>query len=235
MGSIKQAVVLVAGKGVRMLHLTENLPKALIEINNKPFITYLLRNLKDAGYEKIYFIVGYKKELLEEFFEKNDFGMEIITVFQKEQLGTGHAVSVVEHMIEGNFVLVVGDDLFSAKDLGSINFDDDYNYIYGLKHDDPKKFGVLVSDNGFLVEIEEKPEHPKTNLINSGLYKFTPEIFDALKEIEKSPRGEYELTSAIDILAKKRKVKVRVLEDYWIDLGRFEDIPRVEASIKEKF
>lgn len=232
---MKQAVVLAAGKGVRMLHLTEKLPKALIEINNKPFITYLLKNLKDAGYEKIYFIVGYKKELLEEFFEKNDFGMKIVTVFQKEQLGTGNAVSVVEPFIKDNFVLIVGDDLFSANDLGSINFDDDYNYIYGLEHDNPKKFGVLVSDNDFLIEIEEKPENPKSNMINSGLYKFTPEIFVALKEIEKSPRGEYELTSAIDILAKKKKVKVKVLEDYWIDFGRFEDIPRVKAFIKENF
>ncbi|MFH1770920.1 MAG: sugar phosphate nucleotidyltransferase [archaeon] len=232
---MRQAVILAAGKGVRMLHLTKDIPKTLIDINGKPFISYLLENLKQAGYEKVYFIVGYKKEKQEKFFENNDFGMKIKLIHQKEQLGTGHAVSIVEPFVEGNFVLVVGDDLFSANDLGNINFYDDYNYIYGLKHNDPKKFGVLVSDNDFLVEIEEKPKNPKTNLINSGLYKFTPEIFEALKEIEKSPRGEYELTSAIDILAKKKKVKVKILKDYWIDFGRFEDVPKVEKFIKENF
>ena len=67
------------------------------------------------------------------------------------------------------------------------------------------------------------------------MYKFTQEIFEVLKKIEKSERGEYELTSAIDILAKKKKFKVIPLEDYWVDLGKYEDVPKVEEFLKKTF
>lgn len=232
---MRQVVILAAGKGLRMLPLTKDIPKPLIEINGKPFIYYILKNLKEAEFEKVFLIVGYKQELLEEYFSKNDFGMEIELVSQIEQLGTGDAVKVLQNKIKEDFVVLMGDNLYSMNDLKAVKFNDKYSYAYGWRHPHPEKFGVLILENGFLSRIEEKPENPKSDLINSGMYKFTVEIFDALDKIEKSPRGEYELTSAISLLATKKKVKVKMLNDYWVDFGRFEDVPKVESFVKENF
>lgn len=229
---MRQAVVLAAGKGIRMLPLTKYVPKPLVPINGKPFLSYLLSHLEGAGYEKVFILVGHKKDRVEEFFEKNNFSFKTKFIHQEERLGTGHAVGLARDYVEGNFVVLMGDNLYSKRDISSVNFEDDYNYIFALEHEQPQHFGVLNVEKDFLIEIEEKPSNPKSNLINAGFYKFTPEIFEALDKIEKSERGEYELTSAIQLLAEEQKVKVEKLKDYFVDLGKYEDIPKVQEFIK---
>jgi len=229
----KQAVILAAGKGVRMLHLTKDTPKPLIKIQGKPYLAYLLNHLKDCGFKKVILVVHYLKEKIQEFVDESNYPFEIELVDQEKALGTGHAVLVTKNHISGNFVVINGDNLFSRDDLLNVDFDDDYNYVFGQEHPDPKHYGVLKVKGDFLVELEEKPEHPSSNLINVGLYKFTPEIFDVLEKIESSPRGEYELTSAIDILAKQGKFKVKILKSYCVHLGKLEDVEEVEEFIQK--
>ena len=94
------------------------------------------------------------------------------------------------------------------------------------EHEQLKKNIVNIVKN-----YKQKPEEFIGNLINTGLYKFTPEIFEALEKIELSPRGEYELTDAITILAKQKKVKITKVHDYWLDMGSIADIPKVEAFL----
>ncbi|MFC2136148.1 sugar phosphate nucleotidyltransferase [Bacteroidota bacterium] len=231
---MKQAVVLAAGKGERMLPLTEGLPKPLIKINDKPFITYLLDNLEKAGYEKVFLVVEYLKDKMKEYFANHSYSFDFQFIDQGEPMGTGHAVLVAKDYVEGEFAVINGDDIYPLNDLKNIPFGDNYNYIYAFKHENPKNFGVIVYEGEFLVDLEEKPENPKSNLVNSGLYKFTPEIFDALSKIHKSKRGEYELTSAIYLLAKEKRVKVKEVE-FWQPFGKLEDIPIVEKLVKEKF
>lgn len=231
----KIAVILAAGKGMRMMPLTKYMPKPLVKINGKPFLIYLLKNLEKARYDNVYIVVGHKKKEVEEFFKKKSFKFKISFIHQTKRLGTGHAVKLLSRHIKEDFVLLMGDNLYSLNSLKTVSFNDGYNHIYALKHKTPEKFGVLVMNKEFLVGIEEKPVKPKTDLINTGMYKFTPEVFKVLKTIKKSERGEYELTSAIDILAKQKKVKVKKLEDYWIDLGKYEDILRVEAEVRKHF
>lgn len=231
---MKQAVVLAAGKGIRMTPLTENKPKPLIEINGKPFITYLLGNLDKAGYEKVFLVVEYLKEQIKAYFKNHDYGFELIFIDQGDYLGTGHAVKMAEGYVKGEFAVIMGDDVYSFNDLNNIPFGDNYNYIYAFKHDEPSRFGVIIYEGEYLVDLEEKPENPKSDLINCGLYKFTPEIFDALSKIDKSERGEYELTSAVILLSKERKIKIKQVE-FWQPLGINEDIPKVEECIKRNF
>ena len=132
-----------------------------------------------------------------------------------------------------NFLVVFGDNLYSVKDLKAFNIDDDYNYIGGFFHKNPEKYGVLISDKGFLKKIIEKPKKYVGNLINTGLYKFTPEVFDKLSKIRKSPRGEYELTDVVTLLAKEKKVKVKELQDYWLDFGNPADVMRISRFLKK--
>ncbi len=230
---ISKAVIMAAGKGTRMLPLTENIPKVLIEINNKPFLYYVIENLKKAGFEEFGIISGYFKEKIKEFIKENNFNAVIIE--QKKQLGTGHAVmQAKEFCRDKDFIVLGGDNLFSVQDLEAVNSQDEFCYVVGKKVEDPSKYGVLKTKDGRLIEIIEKPKEFVGDLINTGLYKFTKDIWNALDQIELSERGEYELTDAVSILAKKRKVKVLKLKDYWLDLGCKEDIPKVENFLKTK-
>ena len=99
--------------------------------------------------------------------------------------------------------------------------------------DDPSKYGVFLVVGETLTKIIEKPKEFVGNMTNIGLYKFTPDIWKALDHIQLSPRGEYELTDAISLLAQHEKVKVLRLKNYWLDLGCKEDIPKVEEFIKK--
>ncbi|MBD3355351.1 NTP transferase domain-containing protein [Candidatus Woesearchaeota archaeon] len=228
-----KAVIMAAGKGTRMLPLTKTTPKVLIKINNKPFLHYVIENLKKAGFTEFGIIAGYLKEQIYDFIDKNNINAKIIE--QTEQKGTGHAVMRAKSFCKDeDFIVLGGDNLFSVKDLKAINKEDDFCYAVGKEmQKDLSKYGVFVIENDILKKIEEKPEIPPSNIINIGLYKFTSDIWEALDQIKLSPREEYELTDAITILAKKGKVKVLKLKDYWLDLGCKEDIPKVEAFLKK--
>lgn len=227
-----KAIILAAGKGVRMLPLTEDTHKVLIEINGKPFLYYLLTNLKEAGYNDFAIIVGYKKEMFPAFLEKYNFKAELIE--QKEQLGTGHAVMQAREFCgDEEFVALNGDSLFSVEDLAALNKQDNFNYIIGKQmKGDVSKYGVLVTEGDKLVKLVEKPKEFVGNVVNIGLYKFTSGIWKALDNIKLSERGEYELVDAVTTLAREGRVKASKLKDYWLDLGCKEDIPKIAEFLK---
>lgn len=240
-GAIKKVLISAAGRGTRMLDLSKDKPKHLIETNGKPFLYYLLKNLKEAGFEENIMVVGYKKEFMEEFLKKysNDFNIKLVNQFEilgENRYGTACPLECVRDLLAGeSFLSVYGDNLYSVEDLRRLNIDDNYSYVAGLPHKHPENYGVLAVDGkGFLKEIVEKPALPVGNLINTGLYKFIPEVFDYLDQIEISPRGEYELTDVINLLAKQGKVKALDLQGIWLDFGKPEDIKRVEDYLNDK-
>jgi len=236
---IKKIVIAAAGKGTRMLHLTKNKSKHLIKVQKKPFLSYLLDNLLKAGYQEIILVIGYKGEKIKEFLKEYNFQNCKITVInqfdilEKNEYGTLCPLKCVKDIIKENFLMVCGDNLYSAKDLRSFNIDDKYNYVAGFSHEHPEKYGVLISDDGFLKEIIEKPKKHVGNLINTGLYKFTPEVFDKISMINLSSRGEYELTDAITLLAREKKVKIKKIQDYWFDFGNPSDILKISKFLKD--
>lgn len=256
-------VISAAGKGTRMLHLTKNKPKHLIKIKGKPFLYYLLKNIKKAGFFDIILVVGYKAEKFKEFLEsgwyrdlfgkvtvieqKNNYqvykfskpGYSVILVNQYEILGTkkyGTAcplMCVKEALGKENFVSVCGDNLYSPLDLKAIKINDSFNYVASFVRNRPEKYGVLVTENSYLKKIVEKPKKFIGNLTNTGLYKFTPEIHKILGKIRKSPRGEYELTDALSLLAKRKKIKVLSIKDYFFDFGNPADIIRLSKFLSK--
>lgn len=211
-----------------MLHLTNNKPKHLIKVKGKPFLSYLLDNLVEAGYNDIIIVAGYRGEKVKKFLENSNYPARVVNQFDllgKNKYGTLCPLECVGHLIgKEDFLLVYGDNIYSSRDMAEFNIEDDYNYVAGFEHPNPRKYGVLVSNNGFLKEIIEKPKKPMGNLINSGLYKFTPEIFEKISSVSPSARKEYELTDAISLLANEEKVKIKKLEDYWLDFGNPADI-----------
>jgi dTDP-glucose pyrophosphorylase len=227
-----KVVILAAGKGTRMLPLTKEVPKVLIEVNGKPFLYYVLKNLQEAGFNEFVLVVGYMKEKISAFLD--EFGFKAKLVEQKEQLGTGDALLSAKGFC-GNedFIMLGGDNLWDVDDFKKFNVKDKLNYISGVEVDElDSKYGVLVSDNGMLNEIKEKPLDYHGNLINAGLYKFTSDIWTALDKVKVSVRGEVELTDAINLLAKDKKVKILEAK-WWIDLGSKEDIKGVQEFLED--
>lgn len=229
-----KCLVLAAGEGVRMKPLTNNIPKPLIKVNGNCFIHYLMKNISSAGIKEIGLVVHYKKEKMIKWAKNSEFNIEIIS--QKECLGTGDAVRSAEKWLGNeNFIVLMGDNLYSFRDISNICKNDSFCYVGGIAHKNPELFGVLVNNGGSLERIVEKPKDRLGNLINTGLYKFTPKIFGALKKIKKSDSGEYYLTDAVSLLCKEQLVKVKILEDYWINFGTIKDIPVVEKFVRKTF
>jgi dTDP-glucose pyrophosphorylase len=226
-----KVVILAAGKGTRMMPLTEDIPKVLVEVNGKPFLWYVLNHLRLAGFHDFILIGGYKIEKLREFVVNN--GINAIVVEQNEQKGTAHALMQVRKFL-GNeqFIVLYGDSLFSARDFSLLQERHFGSCIVGKEVEDPSRYGVLFTQGNKLVKIVEKPAAFVGNLVNVGIYKFTPEIWTALNKIEVSPRGELELTDAVTRLALHGNVQVLTLQDYWLDFGTKEDVKRAGDFLK---
>jgi len=228
-----KVVIMAAGKGTRMLPLTKTIPKVLVEVNGKPFLYYVLKSLQKAGYKEFGLIVGYKKEKIESFLKEYKFKAKLID--QPQQLGTGHAVLQAREWVgKDDFIVCSGDNLYDINDLKKVKKKDPFHYLLGLEVDEWQKYGVLIAEDGFLKEIQEKPPKFVGSLINIALYKLKPEIFPILEKLRPSPRGEIELTDALNILAKENKVKV-VEGELWVDLGCKDDLLRVGHFLEDNW
>jgi len=244
---VKKVVIAAAGQGTRMLHLSEDKSKHLISVKNRPFLAYLLDNLVSAGYTDIILVVGFKKDLMEDFKDdylrqsaSPDLKIEIVDQCsilgpKEKEYGTACPIKCVKDIIgDEEFIYVFGDNLFSAGDLRSMDANDGFCYIAGVKQEHPEKYGVLIKDDGdFLEKIIEKPEEFVGSLVNAGLYKFTSEVFDKISQIKKSPRGEYEITDVVSLLANEKRVKVKTLKDYWYDFGNPDDIEKLAKFLED--
>jgi bifunctional UDP-N-acetylglucosamine pyrophosphorylase/glucosamine-1-phosphate N-acetyltransferase len=241
---IKKVVVSAAGQGTRMLELSKNKSKHLISVQDRPFLAYLLDNILKAGYREIILVVGYREDMIKEFiksykFDGITFDVKIINQFdvlgpKEKEYGTACPIKCVKDLVGNeNFISLVGDNFYTVDDLKLMNIDDQFCYIAGRKEEHPEKFGVLIEDgDDFLEKIIEKPKEFVGSLVNTSLYKFTPEILEKVFEIEKSPRGEYEITDAISLLAKEKKVKIKKINDFWMDFGRPEDVEKFSKYVE---
>jgi tRNA threonylcarbamoyl adenosine modification protein (Sua5/YciO/YrdC/YwlC family) len=244
---IKKVVIAAAGEGTRMLHLTTNKSKHLIEVKKRPFLAYLLDNIFLAGYRELFLVVGYKEELIEEFIKKyvpplkslrpNQYKIKIVSQYEmlgpKDKIyGTACPLMCVKDIMKkSKFIYLCGDNLYSIRDLKEMDLNSKFSYVAGVYQKNPSKYGVLVEKEGLLDKIIEKPKEYFGNFCNSGLYKFNPEVFDKLDKIKKSPRGEYEITDAINLLAKDKKIKIYKLKDFYLDFGNPADIIKVSYFV----
>jgi len=245
---IKKVVVAAAGEGTRMLHLTTNKSKHLIKVRKRPFLAYLLDNLFLAGYRDLVLVVGYKEELIGEFLEKykpplkslkaNQYGIKMVSQYEilgpKSKIyGTACPLMCVKDIIgKSPFVYLCGDNLYSVRDLKEMDLNGKYSYVAAIYRKNPEKYGVLLEEKGLLKKVVEKPKEYIGNLTNTGLYKFNASVFDKIDKIQKSSRGEYEITDALNLLAKDKKMKVKRIKDFWLDFGNPADIIKLSYFLK---
>jgi UDP-N-acetylglucosamine diphosphorylase / glucose-1-phosphate thymidylyltransferase / UDP-N-acetylgalactosamine diphosphorylase / glucosamine-1-phosphate N-acetyltransferase / galactosamine-1-phosphate N-acetyltransferase len=225
-----KAVILAAGEGVRMRPLTEATPKPMIKVLGKPLLERFLEVLPD-DIDEVILVVGYKRDQIQNYFGDEFEDKKIAYVVQEEQLGVAHALFLCKDLIaEGErFLYGYCDDLHSKKVLTKLIKHP--LAALAMEYDDPRAFGVFeVDGDGNLVDIEEKPEHPKSNLASTGTYVLDSRIFD-YDLVKDSKHGEYFITDNISRMAKDCKFKV-VEADFWQPIGYPEDIKKAEEILK---
>ena len=224
-----KAVVLAAGEGSRLQPITATRPKHLIQVGGKPILEHCFDALKFAGVTDVVVVTHYMGDVIREYFgDGESMGLRLTYVEQAEMLGTGNAVSVVEPYVDGDFVLVYGDLLFAQEAVSGV-----VRLFEAEKPDavmavvpvaKPESYGVVEVKNDEIKRIVEKPAAGKapSNLANAGLYVFSKEIFDKIRQTKASVRGEWELTDALSLLiADGKKVLASMISMAdWIDVGR---------------
>ena len=225
-----KAVVLAAGEGVRLQPVTLTRPKHLIKVGGKPILEHCLRALKSCGIDEIVLVVHYMADAVRDYFgDGHSLRLKVEYVEQKEVLGTGNAVGIAEPFVGDDFLLVYGDLLFTMeavkKVVGLHEKEKPVATMAVVPVENPEGYGIVeVDDEGNVKRIVEKPsrEEAVSNLANAGMYVFSKEIFDKVRETSASVRGEWEVTDAISLLLRegKRVLAVEVLREDWFDVGR---------------
>jgi len=227
-----KGVLLSGGSGTRLRPITHTGPKQLVPVANKPVLQYALEDLREAGITEIGVVLGNKgREEIQEFLgDGSEFGVEITYIVQGNPLGLAHAAGCAKDFVgDDDFVMYLGDNILQQGigELVESYRAGDYDAGIALQAvDDPRQFGVAdVDDTGTVTRLVEKPDDPPSNLALIGVYVFSPLVFDAIERIDPSWRGELEITDAIQLLLDDgRRVDSHVVEGWWKDTGKPEDI-----------
>jgi bifunctional UDP-N-acetylglucosamine pyrophosphorylase/glucosamine-1-phosphate N-acetyltransferase len=212
-----QVVILAAGQGTRMRPLTDAVAKPMLPVADRPLCAHTADAAVRAGADELVFVVGYRGEDVREHFGTEYRGVPVRYAEQAERLGTAHAAAQARPHLDDDFVVLNGDDLYDEAAL-----DDLFGAcpaVGAYEVDDPRPYGVFSIDDGHVTDVVEKPDDPPSDRVNVGAYHFPAAAADWLDDVERSERGEYEIT---DVLA-------RVVDDFevaavpverWLGVGR---------------
>jgi NDP-sugar pyrophosphorylase family protein len=224
-----KGVILAAGKGTRMLPLTERRPKPLVPVLDRPMLEHIVTGARDAGVDHFALIVGHLGDMIREYFgDGSRLGVRITYLVQEEMKGTGAAALLAEEFIGGEpFFMSWGDiivpprnykKVISAFEPGKTDAVLSLNWV-----EDPYEGAAVYVQDGFVERIEEKP--PKgtatTHFNNAGLFVYTADILDRVKTLKPSKRGEIELPEAVQQMVQEgKRIRAVELEGYWSDVAR---------------
>ena len=229
-----KAVILAAGEGNRMHPLTYTRPKVMLPIANRPILEHLLIEMKKAGVNEFTLVVGYHAQTIRQHFgDGSKWGVSIDYVTQRKQLGTAHAVKMVEGLVRDKFLLANGDVLLRAEDVEKLLAKDTIALSL-TEVKDTRDLGVVEITGDRIKAIHEKVANPPSKLVNAGVYLLTAEIFPAITKTEKSPRGEYELTDSLQILLGENYPVSWVKIAHWLNVSYPWDLLTANESLMEE-
>ncbi len=226
-----KAVILAAGEGVRMRPLTLNCHKSMLPVLGQPLLHHIWESLPEKIAE-IVLVVGYKRETIQDHFGDEYLGKKISYVVQEEKTGTGRALQLCQSNLAGEskFLVLYADDLHHGPSIKKCLTHD--RSILVSRVADPRRFGVVATDrHGRVIEIEEKPEQPRSNLVACGVYLLDQHIFDY--EPAQAQSGEYYLTDMIKQLIREQEV-FAVETEFWHPVGYPQDLAMAELALRSK-
>jgi len=237
-----KGVILHGGAGTRLRPLTFSGPKQLIPVANKPVSQYVLEDLRDAGIRDIAIVLGevYPELVQEHYGDGSRFGVRITYIHQGKPLGIAHAVGLCREFVGSDaFVVYLGDNLlqYGIKQYLQRFLEGDYDaFILFKEVEDPTRFGVARFDEeGKLIGLVEKPKVPPSKYALVGVYFFKPVVFEVIKDLKPSWRGELEITDTIQLLIDRGyRVGYDFVEGWWLDTGKKDDILYANALILDE-
>jgi len=217
-----KGIVLAGGLGTRMYPLTKVTNKHLLPIYNKPMIYYPIRTLVNAGIDEILIVTGGNSagDFLRLLGNGKDFGLKHLNyAYQEGEGGIAAALSLAEYFADQDkIVVVLGDNIIEKNILAAVqSFRDQEEGAKILLKEvpDPQRFGVPAFEGGRIVRIDEKPSSPASNYAVIGIYMYDGKVFDFIKTLKPSERGELEITDVNNFYLRQDKLTWDVLEGWW--------------------
>ena len=209
---MKQAVILAAGEGQRLRPFTVTKPKVMLSIAGKPILQYVVEALAQNGIRNIVLVVGYRREQVFDYMGSGEkFGVDITYITQERQLGTAHALAQAKAVTESEFLVLSGDNLIEADAVAQFVAVKPEAMLV-KRVDNPARYGVVTIENGMVKDIVEKPEEAKSNVVNTGIYAFTTEIFSFIE-------AQLDIPDALNnMLAQGYPISAQEAVGTWLDV-----------------
>ncbi len=233
-----KGIILAGGLGTRLLPCTRVTNKHLLPVYDKPMIYYPLGTLVHAGIKDILVVSGkgHAGHFLELLGDGRDFRVRLSYAVQEEPGGIAQALLLAEDFADGGRIAVIlGDNIIEDN---IRDYVDDFRHqakgakLFLKEVPDANRFGVAEVKDGKVVGIEEKPSQPKSNLAVVGLYMYDSQVFDIIKTLKPSNRGELEITDVNNFYIQQGTAASEILKGFWSDAGKFESLFRASEFIK---
>jgi glucose-1-phosphate thymidylyltransferase len=236
-----KGIVLAGGIGSRLYPLTRVTNKHLLPVYDRPMIFYPLQTLVDAGVRDILIVTGGQNagDFLRLLQNGKEFGLQQLSfAYQEGEGGIADALRLAEPWAKGDKICVVLGDNIIERDIreAANSFDQLDNGAMVMLKDvpDPERFGVAVLENGRIVRIEEKPKKPLSSYAVVGIYFYDGTVFDRIRRLKPSGRGEYEITDINNSYIAEGTLHHTLLDGWWTDAGTFESLWHASNMVREK-
>ncbi|MTI87916.1 MAG: spore coat protein [Balneolaceae bacterium] len=232
-----KGIILAGGTGSRLYPLTKVTNKHLLPIGDKPMIYHPIEKLTDVGIKEILIVTGtdHMGAVVNLLGSGKDFGCRFTYKVQDEAGGIAQALGLAENFAGGEPVVVIlGDNIFeSSLEKAVTAYEGSGAQILIKEVPDPSRYGVAELDSQQVISIEEKPEDPKSNYAVTGIYFYDAEVFECIKTLKPSGRGELEITDVNNFYIEKGEMTSSVLDGWWTDAGTMESYRRANNLLKD--
>jgi glucose-1-phosphate thymidylyltransferase len=233
-----KGIVLAGGTGSRLYPLTKVTNKHLLPVGRKPMIYYPIEKLTEAGLDDILIITGIEHmgDVVSLLGSGREFGCQFTYRVQDEAGGIAQALGLAENFCHGEpCAVILGDNIFEDTVRRPVEEFRSGAHIFLKEVENPAPFGVAeVDEQGNVLAIEEKPEKPKSDYVVAGVYLYDAQVFDIIKGLKPSSRGELEITDVNNFYIGKGEMQASFLEGYWSDAGTFESLKHAGFLIEEE-
>lgn len=225
-----KGVILAGGTGSRLYPLTKAVNKHLLPVGDEPMICHGIRKLKDAGIEDVLVVSGrnHLGDMVKLLEDGSEFGVSLTYRAQEEAGGIAQALALAEGFADGGPVAVLlGDNIFAdglSPYVARFHKQGTGAKVLLKQVPDPDRYGVAELSGPFIVSIEEKPQAPKSDYAVTGIYLYDNQVFDFIRTIRPSARGELEITDVNNLYIDCRQLSYDILEGWWTDAGTHESL-----------
>ncbi|NKI24242.1 NTP transferase domain-containing protein [Paenibacillus dendritiformis] len=234
-----KGIILAGGTGSRLFPLTKITNKHLLPVGKYPMIFYPISKLKQAGIQDILIVTGkeHMGDVVNLLGSGNDFGVSFTYKVQDEAGGIAQALGLAEQFVGNDQVVaLLGDNIFSddiSPYVEQFRVQEKGAKILLMEVHDPQRYGVAELDGQHICSIEEKPAHPKSMYAVTGIYMYDAAVFDLIKTLRPSERGELEITDVNNAYIMREQLTYNILQGWWTDAGTHPSLARANEMAKD--